>query len=1054
MEKRVTTTELSSHTFLQRAYDELSVTIVGLDNEGKLVYANPSAVSELRISERIEDEPISKWLKPFYPQHLSVFKDRLLTWQNEHIQLQVLVSSSRCLELDGKCGWYLVFRDISFIQKKEDLLNYLNEAAEQLAKTRVTTEALDKLSQLIVPRFANWFAIDILRDGKLEQLLLSHEDPEQIKWAEQYRQAFPTDLNSDRGAAGVLKTGTPIFVPQVTPEMVGAAIINPQQLAAVAKMRLRSVITVPLFQRDQICGVITFISTNDELSYDTADLRFAQNLAGHIGLALDNARLNEEAAAEISRREIIEADLQLAQERLRSALSSGLVGTWILDVEQRWLYADENLSVMFGVPYDPNGCPQEYFSQRVHPDDRQLTDEQRLDSISQAKVYESEYRILVEDEVRWCFARGTTEVDKTGKPVRFTGVLVDITKRKKAEVALHESEQRYAAAFKNASVGILLSKPDGTLISSNSAFSRITGYSAEQLAGMNFKDITHPDDLKNNIKLYQRLLTSKIPDFIFEKRYFHADGHVIWVRNSTALVNDAYGKPAYTISITEDITEQKNSQIRLKESEERFRFLADAIPHKLWTSAPDGRATYYNQGWYEYLGGADVEELRLLVWSALHPEDRALAEKAWPEAIRAGKDVAFEQRLRRCDGQYRWHLTRVSPHRDWSGDIRLWVGTSTDIHELKIAQEALESSEAHFKALAELNSLPIWQINANAQSVFVNQAWRTYTGIHHSDIKERDWASRIHPDDRRQAVYDFNDLFAERKPIHLKYRFKHDPSGKYRWMLDNATPVFNPGFYGYIGTMTDIDEQEQARLAVQQLMIQKDEFISVASHELKTPLTTVKAFFQLVKKELSEGHRLSALVEKANNQLNRLERLIEELLDVSRLNAGKMTYHFEDFEFMPLLTECLENARESYPAKDFQLDSEGSVIVFADRHRIEQLLTNLLNNAVKYAPDTQVVKVICRTSEGLLEVAVQDYGIGIAEEHLEHLFERFYRVDGNALQFQGLGLGLFICAEIVRRHGGEIRVESTLGSGSVFFFTLPVSDGLTVRVNTKHHNPA
>ncbi len=594
-----------SHAVVRLVYDTFSVPMLGLDGKGVLVYANPSAITALRLPGDWLGAPLTQWLPAFSLSDAEAHTD---------------VKGERC--------WCYAPHQNSGNQKREDLLTFLNEAAGELAKARVTAEALKQLSRLIVPRFAAWFAVDILRDGRLDQLVLAHEDPEKVRWAESYRAAYPTDLSSDRGTARVLNTGEPLFVPHVTRDMLDAAITDPRQRRAIDEIGLRSVITAPLFGREHISGVITFISKDRD--YDQADLQFAQSLASHIGLALENARLNE--------------GLQRTSERLSTALSSGLVGTWILYVKRRWLYADENLSRLFDIPYTPEGCPQEHFRARLHPEDRELIDSQRADSIGQAEQYETEYRIVVGGQIRWCFARGRTQKDDQGHPVRFTGVVVDITERKLAE-----------------------------------------------------------------------------------------------------------------------------EQVR--ESEELFRFLSDAIPHKLWTADPLGNANYYNQGWYDYLGAESIEELRVLAWDAIHPEDRPEAEVAWPAAISSGEETTIESRLRNKDGKYRWHLSRFLPQRDRKGRIGLWIGTSTDIHELKLIQQALESNEAQFKALAELNSLPIWQLNADGECVFVNQAWRSYTGAAFAQPSDSDWAKHIHPDDRRQAVYDFNHCFAQRTAIHLKYRF-------------------------------------------------------------------------------------------------------------------------------------------------------------------------------------------------------------------------------------------------------------------------------------------
>ena len=902
---------------------------------------------------------------------------------------------------------------------------------------RDTKSAIDKISQLIVPHFAGWFTIDVLKDEQLEQLILTYDDPQKKQWAEKYREAFPVHIDSERGIAKVLRSGKSSLIPRVTPEVLNNVVLEQDRLEMIEKMGLQSIITVPMFSKDTISGAIKFISTTPGKYYDETDLQFAQNLAHHIGLALENAQLNEEAQYEIARRKQVEDKLKITQTQLKSALSSGLVGTWILDMETNRLYPDENLSRMFGIPYSPDGCDRDVLGNMVHPDDVTLIDRRREEAAALGQVYETEYRAIINGQTHWFFARGSVETDAEGGSSLFTGVLVDITQRKEAQRALKESEERYSVAFQNASVGILLSDLDGKLMRANQAFTRITGYTEADLLGKDFRSITHQDDIERNSELYRKLFAGEIDDFVFEKRYYHRDGHIIWVRNSTSMVRNER-EPIYTISITEDITAHKKALNELKASEELFRFLTDAIQHKMWTSAPDGKATYYNKGWYDYTGTHSFDELHATVWDVIHPDDRPVAAIMWPKAIEEGKESVFEHRLRRADGQYRWHLSRFSPHKDEVGNITVWVGTCTDIHEQKAIQEALMMSEAHFKAVTQLNSLPIWQVNANCETVFVNDTWRNFTGVTSDHINEADWTGNIHPDDRDEAVQQFNALFKARQPVHLKYRFKHAPTGEYRWMLDNAQPVFNPMFYGYIGTMTDIQEQEQATQAIQQLMGKKDEFISIASHELKTPLTTIKVFFQLMQREMTGEHRLSALSHKADRQLQRLERLIEELLDVSRINAGKMTYQKENFSIAEALTDAIESVQEISPRHQLTLQTAGDLTCHGDRYRIEQVLVNLLSNAVKYSPDGGPVKISCYPEAGHLKIAIQDYGIGIAPEHMEGLFSRFYRVDQQAHRFQGLGLGLFISDEIVRRHGSQIFVESKPDEGSVFSFTLPL----------------
>jgi len=230
--------------------------------------------------------------------------------------------------------------------------------------------------------------------------------------------------------------------------------------------------------------------------------------------------------------------------------------------------------------------------------------------------------------------------------------------------------------------------------------------------------------------------------------------------------------------------------------------------------------------------------------------------------------------------------------------------------------------------------------------------------------------------------------------------------------------------------MTDISDQKENEK-------KKDEFISIASHELKTPLTTIKAFFQLAKREIHPEFKSFNFLGIAARQLNRMEQLIGDLLDVSKINSGKMQYNLEDFDFDELLRDAIDSVQEISPKHTLVLEKSASIIFHGDRQRIEQVIINLLDNAVKYSPDADKVLVRAELQGGKLQVTIKDFGIGIAKKHLTDLFDKFYRVDLQH-RFQGLGLGLFISSEIVKRHGGTIWVTSEPSQGAAFTFELPV----------------
>jgi two-component system sensor histidine kinase/response regulator len=223
----------------------------------------------------------------------------------------------------------------------------------------------------------------------------------------------------------------------------------------------------------------------------------------------------------------------------------------------------------------------------------------------------------------------------------------------------------------------------------------------------------------------------------------------------------------------------------------------------------------------------------------------------------------------------------------------------------------------------------------------------------------------------------------------------------------------------------------------------KDEFISIASHELKTPLTSVKGYMQLLERNLERGDiaTVKRHLDKAQIQMEKLNDLIADLLDISKIESGKLKFNKKFFDVNVLLDSVIEIIHQSNP--EFKILKMGTVEkeIYADEARIEQVVINFLTNAIKYSPGTTEVHI---NLEGLGEsiyLGVRDFGIGIDKEMQKHVFDKFYRVEETAIRFQGLGIGLYISAEIIRRHSGEIGVKSQSGEGSEFYFKIPVNAG-------------
>ena len=254
-----------------------------------------------------------------------------------------------------------------------------------------------------------------------------------------------------------------------------------------------------------------------------------------------------------------------------------------------------------------------------------------------------------------------------------------------------------------------------------------------------------------------------------------------------------------------------------------------------------------------------------------------------------------------------------------------------------------------------------------------------------------------------------------------------------------------------VKTFYRIYEQSRKLIEVQKALLneieirkkaenKKDEFISIASHELKTPLTSVKGYVQLLERSIDKGDipTVKRHLVKAQLQLEKLNDLIADLLDISKIESGKLKFNKKHFQVDDMLDNVIEIFHQSNP--DFKIIKKGNIPVplYGDEIRIEQVIINFLTNAIKYAPGTTEAWITAEMKDNQVFVGVRDFGIGIDTAQQESVFEKFFRVEETAIQFQGLGIGLYISAEIIRRHGGQVGVTSKLGEGSEFYFTIPL----------------
>ncbi len=346
-------------------------------------------------------------------------------------------------------------------------------------------------------------------------------------------------------------------------------------------------------------------------------------------------------------------------------------------------------------------------------------------------------------------------------------------------------------------------------------------------------------------------------------------------------------------------------------------------------------------------------------------------------------------------------------------------------------------SREHFKYLA--NNIPqmTWTNLPDGSINYYNQQWYTYTGLNFEETKEWGWQSVLHPDDVQNTLNKYQAALTSGEVFEVENRYRRGSDRTYRWHLNRAVPLRDEKgeIVFWVGTATDIEDQKKE-------MEKRDEFIGIASHELKTPLTSVKGYLQIIHSYNKEQlpPLVKQYVSKANIAINKLQHLVNELLDVSKIQAGRLDYAFTRLNISGVVGVCMENAGHIYPDNRFTYEGEGDYLVQGNAERLEQVIMNLLSNAVKYSPENKNIVLKTLKKGGATRISVTDFGIGLSDEQKERIFERFYRVEDESHMASGLGMGLYISAEIIRNHKGEIGVESEAGKGATFYFDLPLLD--------------
>ena len=659
-------------------------------------------------------------------------------------------------------------------------------------------------------------------------------------------------------------------------------------------------------------------------------------------------------------------------------------------------------------------------------------------------------------------------VEDFSRAAVFTGIAALIAAfaraREKSEREARRQTAHLEAMFSQAALGISHLTLDGQLTRVNRCMADIIGRSIDQTVGLTCEEITHPDDWPSHARLIDQVAGGSLKELAIDKRYLRPDGTSVWVHVSMAPLLDDTGEPEGLMAIVEDIAERHEAEDRLRASESRYRSLVDATTAIVWTADASGAFTVPQESW-QASTGQDAGRYEGFGWAAaIHPDDRAHVQALWHDALAHPRPVDTETRIWNSPTlSYRWYSSRVVPRFGPDGAVEEWVGACTDIHERRVAEIQLRESEERAHLALDIAQLGTMTWVRDDDDVLADARGREICGLPASGaLALADLEARIHPGDRAHVLAGLTEAATLARQYAEEFRFEHR-DGSVRWVVARGDVVTRPGSTTapvtvLLLSLMDVTERRLAEEGLKQADREKDDFLALLAHELRNPLAPIRTAVQLLKMRKqpdAEGQRLHAVIDR---QVQHLVRMVDDLLDVSRVLRGKVELRREPIEIADAIAIAVETSRPLLDGQrqELKLELPGHpVTVHGDAVRLSQVMANLLNNASKYSDVGATIQLTASEADGEVAITVRDAGAGIAADLLPRVFEPFVQADRTLERSRGgLGIGLTLVKKIVELHHGQVLVESAgLGQGSAFTIRLPAHAGTTVPVHAAEQPP-
>jgi PAS domain S-box-containing protein len=785
----------------------------------------------------------------------------------------------------------------------------------------------------------------------------------------------------------------------------------------------------------------------------------------------------------ITSRKEAEIALQQSEDRLRMALESAQMGVWDYNPIIGKLSWDNQCKRMWGLAPDAE-VDYEVFLASLHPDDRECVDEAvkiALDYQSGGN-YNIEYRIFDAEKgaEKWIAARGKAYFCLNGELLRFTGTVLDITnvklretERQRAQILLKDQQERLEAALFAAETGTFRWDIRTNALDWDHNLDRLFGLPAGKTARSldAFIQMVHPDDRQGVIDRCQQC-ANKGANFDIDFRVVYPDGSIHWLSDKGKTFFDSDGQPAYVTGACVDITERKYTEEALRQSEEFKNRMLESSPDCIKVLDLDGRLLYMNTGGMCVMEIDNFTPYHNSEWICFWEGEAQQQASMALAAANKGKVAIFQGYCPTAKGTPKWWEVIVSPILNQKGQVEKVLSISRDITERKRTVEALRQSEERYRVLFESMEDGFCVINVLFDENYtpidyrfqeMNPAFEVQTGLKQAEGKT---ARQLIPNLENHWFEIYGRVALTGEPV----RFEHSSEvmgcffDVYAFRIGQPTEHKVAILFREISERKAIEQQREklfqqeqaAREAAERANRIKDEFLAILSHELRTPLNPILGWAKLLQSKKLNAAKTAEALGAIERNAKLQSQLIEDLLDVSRILRGKMALNKAPVNITNVINAALETVRLAAEAKNIQLQLSLSEVrpIIGDASRLQQVIWNLLTNAIKFTPSNGRVEVHLTQVESYAQIHVRDTGKGISSEFLPYVFEHFRQEDGAITRkFGGLGLGLAIVRQIVEMHGGTVQAHSLgEGQGATFTVILPLPEQMLTPCSQNNHS--